>query len=96
MWGLFVGIAIGAAQVLALKLLGSILLGDKKTWTKLVAAALLAAKIALIVFILYMMHGISMAHLIWTAGGMLIGLIAALAVLVLRQKKQHREDNDGD
>lgn len=96
MWGLFVGIGIGAAQVFVLKLLGGLLLGDRKAWVKVLAAVLLLAKIALIVYILYLIYGISMAHLIWTAGGMLAGLIAVSVIFIMRLKKPHGEDNCGD
>jgi|APSaa5957512622_1039677.scaffolds.fasta_scaffold214188_2 hypothetical protein len=96
MWGLFIGIAIGAAQVFALNKIGGMIMGDGKTGFKLLGAALLLIKMAAIVLVLYLLSTVSLAHLIWAAGGILIGLITASIILVLRRKKSDREENHVD
>lgn len=92
MWGLFIGIAIGVGQVLALKLLGQMIFGEHPTWIKLIGGLLLLAKVALIVGILYLLSTVSFAHLIWTAGGMLIGLISVSVFQIRRRNNTDRED----
>lgn len=86
MWGLFVGLAIGVLQVLALTILGKMILGDRAS-AKLIGGLLLIAKMALIVLILYLISNISLTHVIFTAGGMLAGLTAALAFICLRRAR---------
>ncbi len=82
MWGILVGLVIGALQVLALRILGKMILGDKLA-AKALGAVLLIVKIAVIVLILYLIANVSLTHLLWTAGGMLIGMTAALAVIMI-------------
>lgn len=90
MWGLFVGVVIGALQVAALGILGKMILGDSIS-AKLIGALLLMAKIAVIVFILYLIATVSLTHLIWTAAGMLAGLIIALVVTQMRRRTKKAE-----
>ena len=90
MWGIFVGIAIGVLQVAALYKLIKIMLGQNAVM-KLVAVVLLMVKIAAIVGILYLLTTVSLAHLIWAAGGMLIGLISASAFMLKQRNKTDRE-----
>ncbi len=87
MWGLFVGLVIGFLQVLGLKIFGKMIFGDNDS-AKPLGVLLLMVKIALIVFILYLISTVSLTHVIWTAGGMLIGLIATLAVINKRDQKK--------
>jgi hypothetical protein len=87
MWGLFVGLAIGALQVLALYKLGRMILGDKLA-AKFIGALLLLVKIALIVLILVLVASVSLTHLIWTAVGMLAGVIATLAIMLVRSRRR--------
>ena len=96
MWGILVGLVIGALQVLALRILGKMILGDKLA-AKALGAVLLIVKIAVIVFILYLIANVSLTHLLWTAGGMLIGMIAALAVIMIggRAKAAAQGDDNG-
>lgn len=96
MWGIFIGIAIGALQVFALKKLGSMIMGNGKAMVKLVGGALLLIKMALIVLILYLLSTVSLMHLVWAAGGILIGLTAASIIIVTRRKKTDSEDEHGD
>ena len=86
MWGLFVGIAIGVLQVLALSKLSKMMLGGDAP-AKLIGSLLLFIKIAAIVFILYLVSTVSIQHLLWTAGGMLLGLIAVSAYILIWRKK---------
>ena len=92
MWGLFAGIFIGVLQVLALNKLGGMIFGDKKI-LMFIAGVLLLVKMAVIVLMLYLISTISFEHLIWTAGGILIGLIAVSAYILRRPKKTDREDS---
>ena len=96
MWGLFIGILIGAAQVFALSKIGGMIMGDGKTVFKLLGAALLLIKMAAIVLILYWLSTVSLAHLIWAAGGILAGLCIASIILIARRKKSDREDEHVD
>jgi len=96
MWGIFIGIAIGVLQVLALTKLGSMIMGDGKAVFKLLGAALLLVKMAVVVLVLYLLSTVSPAHLIWAAGGILIGLIIASIILAARRKKTDREDEHVD
>jgi len=96
MWGLFIGMALGALQIVALRLIGGKLLGNGKAWVKALAAFALAAKIALIVYILYLLYTASLTHLIWAAGGMLLGLIIASVVMIMLRKRADRKDNRVD
>ncbi len=90
MWGIFVGIALGILQVAALYKLMKMMLGQDAVM-KMVAVLLLMAKIAAIVGILYLLSTVSTAHLIWAAGGMLIGLISASVFMLKRRNKTDRE-----
>ena len=85
MWGLLIGLAIGVLQVLALTILGKMIFGDRAS-AKLIGAVLLIVKIGAIVLILYLISTISLTHVIFTAVGMLAGLIAALVFLQIRRK----------
>jgi len=87
MWGLFVGLIIGALQVIALNKLGRMILGENIS-SKLIGAALLLVKIALIVFILYLMASVSLTHLLWTMGGMLLGMTVTLVIVLKRREAQ--------
>jgi hypothetical protein len=85
MWGIFVGLVIGALQVMALGILGRMMLGGNPV-AKATGVLLLIAKIAVIVLVLCLIANISWTHLLWTAAGMLVGLIAALALIMLRRR----------
>ena len=87
MWGLFIGLTIGALQVIALNKLGRMILGENIS-SKLIGALLLLAKIALIVFILYLMASVSLTHLLWTMGGMLLGMTVTLVIVLKRRESQ--------
>ena len=87
MWGLIVGLAIGLMQVLALKYLSRMILGEKVP-SKLLGALLMLLKIALIVLILVLIAKVSLTHLLYTAGGMLVGIIAALMIMLFRKEQK--------
>ena len=91
MWGLFVGLAIGGLQVLAVAKLGGLVFGNKPVLS-IAGVILFFIKMAAIVLILYLISTVSLAHLIWTAGGMLAGLIAASIYLLKRRRKAPKED----
>ncbi len=96
MWGILVGLAIGALQVVALYKLGKMILGGNPS-VKVVGAFLLIVKIAIIVFILCLIANITLMHLIWTAVGMLFGMIAALVVVLhIRHKADTANDSHTD
>ncbi len=96
MWGIFIGIVIGVLQVLALTKLGGMIMGDGKSVFKLLGALLLLIKMAAIVLILYLLFTVSPAHVIWAAGGILIGLITASIILMVIRKKTSGEDEHVD
>ncbi len=86
MWGLFIGLAIGVLQVLALTILGKMIIGERAS-ARLIGIFLLIAKIAAIVLILYLISTISLTHVIFTACGMLAGVIAALVFVYMKRKR---------
>ncbi len=91
MWGLFVGIIIGVLQVIGLYTFGKMILGENRK-AKALGAFLLLAKIALIVLVFVLVSAVSLTHVIWTAGGMLLGLIGTLAFMTRRHKKKDIND----
>ena len=95
MWGIFIGLAIGVLQVLALSKIGGMVLGDK-TSLKLLGSLLFFVKMAAIILILYLISTITLAHLIWTAAGMTLGLILASVYLLRRRQKTNGDDSDGE
>ena len=87
MWGLFVGIIIGVLQVIGLYTFGKMIFGENNK-AKVLGTVLLLVKIALIILVLVLISKVSLTHVIWTAGGMLLGLIATLVFKSMRQKKK--------
>lgn len=83
--------AIGGLQLLAVNKLGKMILGGKKS-EKLLGATLLILKIAAIVFILYLISTVSLAHVIWTAGGMLLGLTLGSLYMLKRRRRTNGDD----
>ena len=90
MWGLFVGLAIGGLQVLTVVKLGGLVFGNKLLLS-IAGIILFFLKMTAIVLILYLISTISLAHLIWTAGGMLAGLVA-VSVYLLKRRRKHVEE----
>ena len=93
MWGLLVGICIGVLQVFGLYKFGKMILGENSA-AKVLGAFLLLVKMALIVLIVILISTVSLTHVIWTAGGMLLGLTAALVFGNIRQQKKHDSDRE--
>ncbi len=87
MWGLFVGIVIGVLQVIGLYTFGKMIFGENNK-AKVLGVVLLLVKIALIILVLVLISKVSLMHVIWTAGGMLLGLIATLVFKSMRQQKK--------
>lgn len=93
MWGLFAGMLIGGLQVLAVNKLGRMMLeGELKK--KLIGFALFMLKMGAIVAILYFISTVSLMHLIWTAGGMLLGLLAASFYMLKRRRRSNTMSPD--
>jgi len=93
MWGLFVGLGIGVLQVIALRALLGMIMGTRKT----LGMVLLMLKFAAIVALLWLISTVSLTHLIWTAGGMLAGLvISSVTVLQLRKRTGKDGKDHGD
>jgi hypothetical protein len=86
MWGLFVGIIIGVLQAVGLYTFGKMILGENNK-AKALGAFLLLVKMALIVLVIILISTVSLTHVIWTAGGMFLGLIAALVFINMRKQK---------
>jgi cobalamin biosynthesis protein CobD/CbiB len=91
MWGLFVGIVIGVLQVIGLYTFGKMIFGENSK-AKLLGALLLLVKIALIILVLVLISTVSLTHVIWTAGGMLLGLIGTLAFKSMRHHNKDMKD----
>ncbi len=86
MWGILVGVAVGGLQLFAVYKLGRMIIGGAPS-AKLAGVLLFIAKMAAITVILYLISTVSLEHLIWTAGGMLIGLVAASFYVLKRRRK---------
>ena len=91
MWGLLVGIAVGGLQVFAVNKLGSMILGGEPS-AKLTGVLLFILKMAAITAILYLISTVSLEHLIWTAGGMLLGLVASSFYMLKRRRRRINGD----
>ncbi len=87
MWGFFVGIVIGVLQVIGLYTFGKMIFGENNK-AKALGAFLLLVKVALIVLVMVLISTVSMTHVIWTVGGMLLGLILALVFMNRRLKRK--------
>jgi hypothetical protein len=85
MWGILIGIAVGGLQLFAVYKLGRMIMGGTPS-AKLAGVLLFIAKMAAITVILYFISTVSLEHLIWTAGGMLIGLVSA-SFFVLKRRR---------
>ncbi len=79
--------------MLALNKLG-LMIFKGKPLQKFIAGTLLLTKMAAIVLILYLLSTISLDHLIWTAGGILLGLIA-ISVFILKKRSNREDSSDG-
>jgi hypothetical protein len=86
MWGLFVGMLIGGLQILAVNKLGRMMF-DGKAYEKVIGFVLFMLKIGVIVAILYFISTVSLVHLVWTAGGILLGLLAASLYMLKRRRR---------
>jgi hypothetical protein len=86
MWGLFVGMFIGGLQVLAVNKLGRMMF-EGKIPEKIIGFALFLLKIGAIVTILYLIATVSLEHLVWTAGGILLGLTGVSIYMVKRRRR---------
>ena len=80
------GIAIGVLQVIGLNAFTKMITGESIK-AKALGVFLIFLKIALIVFIIILISAVSLTHVIWTAVGMLLGLIAALVFINIRNNK---------
>jgi hypothetical protein len=90
MWGLFVGLAIGIAQVFAMRALVKMIMGTQKV----LGVLLLMLKFAAIVAVLWLVSTVSLNQLIWAAGGTLAGLLIGVAALQLMQKRAGKDGGD--
>jgi hypothetical protein len=61
--------------------------GENNT-AKALGAFLLIIKMALIVLVIVLISTVSLTHVIWTAGGMFLGLMAALVFMNMRKRKK--------
>lgn len=95
MWGLFVGMLIGGLQILAVSKLGRMMLEGRMP-EKIIGFALFLLKIGAIVAILYLIATVSLAHLVWTAGGILLGLLAVSLYMLKRRRRAVVKAGDDD
>ncbi len=91
MWGFFVGIIIGVLQVIGLYVFGKMIFGENSK-AKVLGAVLLLVKIALIILVFILISTVSLMHVIWMAGGMLLGLIGTLVFKNMRHQKKDIKD----
>jgi hypothetical protein len=86
MWGLFLGMLIGGLQILAVNKLGRMMFEGRMP-EKIIGFTLFLLKIGAIVAILYLIATVSLAHLVWTAGGILLGLTAVSIYMLKRRRR---------
>lgn len=77
---------IGGLQILAVSKLGRMMLEGRMP-EKIIGFALFLLKIGAIVAILYLIATISLFHLVWTAGGILLGLLAVSLYMLKRRRR---------
>jgi hypothetical protein len=87
MWGLIVGLGIGALQVFALRALIKMIMGTQRV----LGVLLLMLKIAAVVALLWLVSTVSLMHLIWAAGGLFAGLILSSVILLLTQRRTGKD-----
>jgi hypothetical protein len=90
MWGLFVGLGIGVAQVFAMRALIGMIMGTRKA----LGVLLLMLKIAAIAVLLWLVSTASLAALAWAAGGTLAGLILGFAAMQFLQQRTGKDGKD--
>lgn len=90
MWGLFLGMLIGWLQIFAVNKLGRMMI-DGRPSEKVIGVSLFLLKMAAIVVVLYLISSISLEHLVWTAGGILLGLLSASFYMLIRRRRVNSE-----
>jgi hypothetical protein len=95
MWGLFVGMLIGGLQIFTVNKLGRMMF-EGEISEKIIGLVLFMLKIGAIVLILYLISTVSLVHLVWTAGGMLLGLLSASLYMLKRRRRVNKNDNSND
>lgn len=85
---------IGGLQLLAVNKLGRMLF-DGKLFEKIIAFLLFILKMTAIIAILYLISTVSLEHLIWTAGGILLGLVAVSLYVLKRRRRLGTEKSEG-
>lgn len=84
---------IGGLQILAVNKLGRMMF-DGKIPEKIIGFVLFLLKIGAIITILYLISTVSLECLVWTAGGILLGLSAmSLYMLKRRRRIVNGDDN---
>lgn len=81
---------IGGLQVLAVNKLGRMIFEGKPS-EKVIGLALFMLKMGTIVAILYFISTVSLECLIWTAGGILLGLVAISLYMLKRRGRADKE-----
>lgn len=77
---------IGVLQIFAVSKLGRMMFGGK-TSEKIIGFVLFILKMAAVIVILYFISTVSLESLVWTAGGVLSGLLAASFYIVKRRRR---------
>ena len=80
------GMLIGGLQILAVNKLGRMMLEGNNP-EKIIGFVLFILKIGAIIVILYFISTVSLIHLIWTAGGILLGLLAVSLYILKRRRR---------
>lgn len=91
MWGIFVGLGLGAFEVLLLKKLITAMTSDRKNTA--FAIPLTIAKLVLILVVLWLMAAfVSLEAMAWCAAGAaaaMIGIPVALSIRTIKKYRQH-------
>ncbi len=91
MWGIFVGLVIGTAEVFLLKKLIAMMTQSRKSASMAVPVTI--AKLALILVALWCMAKfVSIQAMIWCAGGIaiaMIGIPVTVSIMTIKKYKQH-------
>jgi len=86
MWGIFVGIGLGILQLYLLRNITGMIGGPGKH-SVLIVMPLILLKLIFIMFILYLMATVSIAHLLFTAGAMLVTILLVSVIYFLKKSR---------
>lgn len=77
---------IGGLQIFAVTWLGRMMI-EGGPFEKIIGFSLFLLKMAAIIAVLYLISTVSLEHLLWAAGGILLGLLAVSFYMLKRRRK---------